>query len=331
MSKNTVVITSIFEPTEAVKQWASHNDWHVVVAGDAKGPFEWELDNSTFLSLEVQEATGFSLAEVLPKNHYCRKLIAYLHAVKSGSEFILDTDDDNYPKEPWEVPSFKQMIDVTEENMGFVNVYANYTSQKIWPRGFPLNLILDEAHNQRSLKTNKEERKVAIWQGLVDGDPDVDAIYRLTINKLCTFDKKDAIVLSKGTFCPFNSQNTLFNKIAFPLLYLPSTVSFRFTDILRGLVAQPILEAAGLSLAFVPTSVYQDRNPHDYMKDFQSEVACYLESERATHLVKEAVSESKGIAENLEIAYKALHGAGIVEELELELLSRWIQDLKSVE
>ena len=107
----------------------------------------------------------------------------------------------------------------------------------------------------------KEVNKIGIWQGLADLDPDVDAIYRLTSNKEVTFDKGDPIVLGKETWCPFNSQNTLFaSPQFFPLLYLPAFVTFRFTDILRGYVAQPILQAAGYRLGFTEATVYQDRN-----------------------------------------------------------------------
>ena len=37
-------------------------------------------------------------------------------------------------------------------------------------------------------------------------------------------------MLGSGTISPFNSQNTLFTRAVFPLLYLPTYVTFRFTD-----------------------------------------------------------------------------------------------------
>ena len=58
------------------------------------------------------------------------------------------------------------------------------------------------------------------------------------------------MVLGTGTMSPFNTQNTLIRKELFALLYLPTYVTFRFTDILRGLVAQPIMWAAGYALGF---------------------------------------------------------------------------------
>ena len=63
-------------------------------------------------------------------------------------------------------------------------------------------------------------------------DPDVDAVYRLTRKTPLFFDRAaEPVVLASDTWTPFNSQNTLFYREAFPLLYLPCHVSFRMTDI----------------------------------------------------------------------------------------------------
>ena len=72
----------------------------------------------------------------------------------------------------------------------------------------------------------------------------------------------------------------LFRKEFFPLLYLPSFVTFRFTDILRGFVAQPILWKAGFNLGFTEATVFQERNAHNYVRDFESEIPMYLHTEK---------------------------------------------------
>jgi hypothetical protein len=171
---------------------------------------------------------------------------------------------------------------------------------------------------------------VGIWQGLADGDPDVDAIYRLIDNTPCEFDQVGPCVLAEGTLCPFNSQNTIFSKSTFPLLYLPALVTFRFTDILRGLVAQPILWAAGLRLGFSDATVVQERNPHDYLKDFQQEIPCYLHAQRAVDAVGPAVSAGASIADNLHRAYRSLLKPQIVSDREMALLDAWLHDLSAL-
>ncbi len=126
----------------------------------------------------------------------------------------------------------------------------------------------------------------------------------LVDNTPCTFEKRAPIILEEGTICPFNSQNTAFRKEFFPLLYLPSFVTFRFTDILRGLVAQPILWKAGFNLGFTEATVFQERNAHNYLRDFESEIPMYLQTEKAVKITLECISENNSISANLLAAYK---------------------------
>ncbi|MDX9749428.1 MAG: STELLO glycosyltransferase family protein, partial [Paludibacter sp.] len=168
-----------------------------------------------------------------------------------------------------------------------------------------------------------------VWQGLADEDPDVDAVYRLTSDVPCYFNEKGPVVLGKGTITPFNTQNTMIRKELFPLMYLPTYVTFRFTDILRGLVAQPIMWLSGYQLGFVDATVVQKRNPHDYMKDFLSELPMYEHGEKVIELVSSNISGDASIENNLYNAYHALHRNGIVIDKELQTLEAWLKDLNS--
>jgi hypothetical protein len=117
---------------------------------------------------------------------------------------------------------------------------------------------------------------------------------------------------------------------AFPLLYLPARVTFRFTDILRGLVAQPILWLRDRLIGFTKATVRQERNPHDYLKDFISEMPCYLHAEEVIAAVSAAVEAKYSTAENLFLAYEALQRKGIVPEDELPIVNAWLRDLHSL-
>jgi hypothetical protein len=327
--KKAIIITSIFNPTEAIKKFSKIKDYQVIVVGDKKSPEEWKCDNVKFLSIKGQEELDYNLNKFLPYNHYCRKMIGYLYAIKNGAELIVDTDDDNTPQANWDFPEFNGEYHFIPDDLGFINIYELYTKQKIWPRGFPLNKIL----SPRIIKQegiSKKQVNVGIWQGLADGDPDVDAIYRLTSNQLCTFDKNYPYVLGKNSVTPFNSQNTAFRKELFALLYLPSYVTFRFTDILRGLVAQPIMWLYDYSLGFTEATVVQDRNPHNYMSDFESEIPMYLNIERVIELVSGAISPGKSIGENLFEAYNKLEQENIVCSKEIKVLESWLSEIKIV-
>lgn len=329
----TAVLTTIQRPTGAVSRLVEKLNplgSPLVVIGDAKGPPDYDLPGVDFYSLERQRQLPYRLAKLLPVHHYARKNLGYLVAIQRGAAYLYETDDDNMPQENWRHPDFAGEYSTTPENLGFLNVYRLFTDQPLWPRGFPLNRITGEETLLREQELRQQESNVGIWQGLADGDPDVDAIYRLTNNTPCIFQRRDPVVFARGTLCPFNSQNTLFRREVFPLLYLPVHVTFRFTDILRGLVAQPILWAAGYQLGFFEATVYQDRNQHDYMKDFASEIPCYLYAEKVVDIVTGCVTSRYTMEDNLFNAYESLHRHQIVNKEELPLLTAWLKDIREV-
>ena len=49
-------------------------------------------------------------------------MLGYLKAIQDGADLIIDTDDDNIPKQNWAFPDFEQKYDYINDNKGFVNV-----------------------------------------------------------------------------------------------------------------------------------------------------------------------------------------------------------------
>jgi hypothetical protein len=231
-------------------------------------------------------------------------------------------------REGWQLIVTGEVFETTADNAGFINVYKAFTDMPIWPRGFPLERVTQT--EAQAVTGEPKMVRVGIWQGLADGDPDVDAIYRLTDNEPCYCKERDPLVLGRGTWCPFNSQNTLFVRELFPLLYLPAHVTFRFTDILRGLVAQPILWGAGYLLGFTLATVVQERNPHDYLKDFKSEIPCYLLAQKVADIVSDIVRSNCSVSDNLFNAYEALLRHDIVKPEELQVLTAWLEDVSAL-
>lgn len=328
MAKKFIVITSINQPTEAIIKFAAVVGWEMIMVGDEKTPRDWHQEGVTYLSPADQERLGYELHDFLPRNHYGRKMLGYLYAMNHGAEVIYDTDDDNLPTPTWGVPSFVGSFPKSPDHLGFINIYKSFTNQEIWPRGLPLDLVRDERATLKDESLVSADVNVGVWQGLADEDPDVDAVYRLTNNTPCYFRDRAPLVLGAGTASPFNSQNTAFQRSTFPLLFLPSYVTFRYTDILRGLVAQPILWQAGMNLGFHGATVVQKRNPHNYLKDFESELPCYLSARDAFATVMTAVNNENSVEDNLKQAYVALRDRKIVTPRELELLEAWLHDVK---
>lgn len=321
-----IVITSIFEPSKAVRAYAEFDGAQLIVVGDKKTPANWTCAGADYISISRQMEIAPQLSKAVPFNHYSRKMLGYLVAVKNGAEIVIDTDDDNVPKPNWSFPDHEGDFDKIDSGGDFINVYQWFTEQKIWPRGLPLDLINKDFKGK--VATKSVHCSVGVWQGLADGDPDVDAIYRLTCDEPCEFHYRAPLVLAQGCVCPYNSQNTAFVKALFPLLYLPAHVTFRFTDILRGLVAQPLMWLYGYSLGFTQATVFQDRNPHDYMNDFVSELPMYLHCRDVVDIVSDAVSSKDSLENNLHRAYSALLAKKIVVDDELRTLDAWLSELK---
>ena len=322
-----IVITSINEPTRAVREFAALPDYKLIVVGDRKTPADWQQEGVQFLDLAAQTALCRAFADTLPVDHYVRKMVGYIQAMQNGAQVIVDTDDDNIPYEGWSFPGFDDRYDLIRSQQPFVNIYALYTDHPIWPRGLPLTLVKQDAP---TLERQPADCRVGVWQGLADLEPDVDAIYRLTCPhpEDFRFDPNGNMVLAAGTFTPFNSQNTAFRSECFPLLYLPGTVTFRYSDILRSYVAQPIMARHGFQLGLTQASVFQLRNPHNLMEDFRSEIPVYLDADRVVGLVGEAL-QSQSMADNLLEAYSALERANIVTADELICLHAWLDLLAS--
>ena len=324
-SKNFIVITSIFPPSEAIKKLANIDNWQLVVVGDKKTPRDWHFKNVVYISPDEQ--SDYSVANKLPWNHYSRKMIGYEYAIRHGADVIADTDDDNIPYDNWGVDLEFDFTGTTLSSEKFINIYKFFTDKFIWPRGYPLDRIL-ETNKKTEASSSLKTSKVGIWQYLADDNPDVDAIFRLTDNSSVHFTRAEKIVLDRGSVSPLNSQNTFFKKESFPLLFLPSTVSFRFTDILRGLIAQPLLWSNGCVAGFGPATVFQVRNQHNFLHDFRDEVSVYLHSEEVVDIAIANIDTKVSLVKNLECVYKALIDKNIVLAQELEFLKNWLSIFK---
>jgi hypothetical protein len=171
-----------------------------------------------------------------------------------------------------------------------------------------------------------------VQQYLADGDPDVDAVYRLILGANCDFEGGDPVVLRSGSNCPFNSQNTAWFPPAFPLMYLPSHASFRMTDIWRSFVAQTCLHHQGYAISFHPATVRQDRNLHSLLHDFEDEIPGYLNNSRLMQLLERTIAStdpSNGIEDGMLACYQALVDHDFLPGAELVLLKMWLDAVRS--
>jgi STELLO glycosyltransferases len=330
------VITTIQEPTRGVVrlvQKLAECGGLLVVAGDNKGPVHFRSQHFDkacridFLALADQQASEFELARKLPVDSYSRKNVAYLRAIAGGAALVYETDDDNAPLDSWKVRSecVSAVRSVDPANGRWVNAYRYFTDELIWPRGFPLSEVHSEVPETRTVRAMRSP----IQQGLANGSPDVDAVWRLIFDRNFAFADAPSIVLEAGNWCPFNTQSTWWWPVAYPLLYLPSYCSFRTCDIWKSFIAQRCLWELGYGLTFHAAEVLQDRNRHNLDRDFADEVPSYTRNKEIANVLSQLELRSAAqIGDNLHRCYEALVTAEVFPSAELELVELWLEDLQ---
>ena len=271
---------------------------------------------------------GYEIAKLLPWNHYSRKNIGYLFAMEQGAKIIYETDDDNeaigllnFCPSPSVLPSLRA-------EGSALNIYGYFGRPEIWPRGFPL----DQIHPPRPFEIfPPEEHTIGAEQGIVNGSPDVDAIFRLTQDRDVQFEARPPCALPRGVFCPFNSQNTFFHPVAFFTMYLPSHVSMRVSDIWRGYIAQSLMWKCGARLVFSGPNAVQLRNEHSLLHDFYLEQALYLQSHKLVkHLGQWDLLPSEDPSAMMTSLFQGLVEAQFFPPEEMGLLKAWLHDLERV-
>ncbi len=326
------VVTTIAEPTESLKKLAERllNISSVIIVGDAKGPERFELPGTEFYSLEIQKRLPFESVKVIPENHYSRKNIGYLIAMQQGERSIYETDDDNAPNQFWNLRE-KNIKAIIANNAKWINVYRHFTGEHIWPRGFPLEKVNDPG----TFPINNgilNDLVAPVQQGLADISPDVDAVWRLTLDREFYFERKENIALPAGTWCPFNTQNTWWWDEALPLLYLPVYCSFRMTDIWKSLIAQRCLWEMDYNVVFYPADVIQHRNMHNLMKDFEAEIPGYTLNTKIAGILSgtKLLSGQDNVLRNLIVCYETLISHSVFPDDENIPLKAWVKDVESL-
>ena len=329
----SVVITSINKPNKVIKKFFSEckkKKIKFIIVGDKKTP-KYDQKYGMF-NIKEQNNLKFKLSKSLPLNSYSRKNIGYLIGMKKESEIIIETDDDNYPKNNFFMDLDKLKKIKVLSGTDWVNIFRLFSSNKIgsiWPRGFPL----DEIKNKSKIKYKYRNVISPVQQRLCDGNPDVDAIFRLTKKfKFIKFKKNIKLALDRNSLCPFNSQNTVWHKEAFPLMYLPSYCTMRATDIWRSFVALRILKCFNWKLTFLPSTVIQNRNFHNLLDDFNLEIPVYKNTKVFNEVLSSlSLSDDKSkILLNIFKCYDALIKHRILDKKELSLVYKWLSDIQKI-
>jgi hypothetical protein len=329
--KKCVIITTINPPTETIRRHMDNNDYDVIIVGDKKTSDCYFKEKCIYLDINIQDEMFPVISKLIPYNHYARKNIGYLYAIKNNYTIIYETDDDNIPYDRFDSAINNNITKMIEdETCEWINIFKYFTNNSwIWPRGYPLSLIQKNQTPQFRID-DSVDKTPSIINGLVENDPDVDAIFRLSsnINIKINWLENKRIIVSNKNMCVFNTQNTFWiDSDIYFLLLLPCSVSFRYCDILKSIIANIILRKKNKNIAFISPNVYQLRNEHDLIKDFQSEYSMYINNENILDFISNGIDtidlhNDKAL---LKTIYNNLFEKKIITELDIQICEEWLK------
>jgi hypothetical protein len=278
--KKFIVTTTINSPTVATHKFAKialRDGWTFVIIGDTKTPHEEYLElqdeyapHVIYLHPAKQEQMYPELSDAIGWKTIQRRNIGFVYAYNEGAEIVATVDDDNIPYDNWgtdlyvgkevEVDYYTPELDVFDPLS--VTNYPN-----LWHRGYPIDYL-----QKRDRVEYKGKKKITplIQADLWDGDPDIDAMCRLTFKPICKFNITGPF--ASNAISPFNSQNTFLHRDALKHYAVWPYVG-RMDDIWGGYYTQRMIGAD--KLIYNRASVYQDRNVQDLITNLEKEIIGY--------------------------------------------------------
>jgi hypothetical protein len=222
------------------------------------------------LSPEYQEKTYPELSETIGWKSIQRRNIGFVEAYRRGADIVATVDDDNIPYDDWGtnvVVGETVEIDFYNTDLGVFDPLSVTEHNQVWHRGYPIDLV---PHRNRVSYGGKLKRRVLVQADLWDGDPDIDAMARLSMKPIVKFDKIRG-PYGSISISPFNSQNTFLSREVIPYYSVFPHVG-RMDDIWGGYVLQHYFPN---SVVYNKASVYQDRNVQDLVTNLEKEIIGY--------------------------------------------------------
>jgi hypothetical protein len=274
--KKYIIITTINKPSEAIFKFCEKRDWFFIIVGDLKTPheeyykLEKQFSNVKYLTPEYQKNEYKELSEAIGWNCSQRRNIGFLEAYNLGAEIIASSDDDNIPYDSWGNEIFVNQeieVDLYHPKLDVFDPLSITKDNYIWHRGFPIE-YLQERHMVEY--RGKTKRKVLVQADLWDGDPDIDALARLSFKPIVKYSNITAPYCS-DRIAPFNSQNTFLSREVIPY-YAVFPYIGRMDDIWGSYILQHYFPN---SVIYNKASVYQKRNIQDLITNLENEIIGY--------------------------------------------------------
>jgi len=274
-----IITTTINKPTIATLKFceiADKKDFYFIIVGDKKTPHDFYRDLSCrfkkviYLSPEEQEKLYPDLSNVIGWNCIARRNIGFVHAYKLKADIIATVDDDNIPYDNWgdEILVGKEITVDLYKNVDcdYFDPISVTNHNDLWHRGYPIEHL---KHKNNIEYLGKQKIKCLVQAGFWDGDPDIDAICRLSKKPIVKFTQFEPF--TSNQLAPFNSQNTFLD---ISVLSDYSVLPFigRLDDVWASYILQLKYKK---SVVYTKSSVYQERNPQDLILNLENEIIGY--------------------------------------------------------
>lgn len=292
--KKIIVTTTINPPTKATIKFceiALRDEWGFIIVGDSKTPHNeyYELEKKfpcvTYLTPKHQEEKYKELSDTIGWRTIQRRNIGFVEAYQKGADIIATVDDDNIPYESWGknvVVGQEIDFDLYEPSLDVFDPLSITKRNEIWHRGYPIEYL--QRRHEVEYK-GRSKRKVLVQADLWDGDPDIDAMARLTLKPIVKYSDITR-PYGSNTIAPFNSQNTFLAREVIPFYAVIPHIG-RMDDIWGSYILQHYFPN---SVIYSPASVYQDRNEQDLITNLEKEIIGYRNT---LNLVKDLVNYEK--------------------------------------
>ena len=272
----TIVITTIHSPSPTTLAFIHSPSWNVLIIGDKKTPHaEYEklqekYSHVTYMHPDEQEKKYKDLSDAIGWNKIQRRNIGFVEAYTEGSCIIASVDDDNYPYSSWgrnvHINTCTKVAIYSCQNNVFDPLSVT-NNKHLWHRGFPLDYLKTK---NNVIFEDYETMNIKVQADLWNGDPDIDAMLRITQAPYIQHNRPMEPWASR-VMAPFDSQNVF---IAADVLKWYCCIPYigRYDDIWGAYIFQYHVPN---SVIFCPPSVTQQRNDQNLIKNLEDEIFGY--------------------------------------------------------
>jgi Reversibly glycosylated polypeptide len=338
--KTALITTTIRVPTVLETYRSINKDVSFFVTGDRKTPHNEVrslvegLGNAVYYSDTEQEKLGYESSEIIGWNKIMRRNIALLEAIKHGADLIITIDDDNIPPDENYFDDFISLLSTpytgprTSSETRWFNV-GELMVPRVYHRGFPYEWRHKDLQQRLSAV---RDAKVGVAAGMWLGDPDIDAMERITnrpiVHQISEM-LRNGLIVDNTHFAPFDSQNTAYVRELAPLMMVLTGVG-RYDDIWASFIAQRVMMTTDYCCHYGAPLVWQERNEQSLWQNLKDEIFGMEHTEQFCADLLAAELGEGSVLEKLERLHEHLAGKDYIPPVVNELGRAWCRDVRSV-